>query len=236
MLPSWDRPGPDRRTATWRPERGGGNDRNRSRGREGTVGCDGRNRRSGTRCRRPKIPVQCPAETGRRARVAMPGCGWGRKALAPNETGTTFIPRGGSGSTSPRRRVPRRSARRRSGGAGTKAISKPRRSGDRTVARGLARERRFQTQRGCEGTIPEGSRGTSSRASACHPVQRPDPRSGAVRGRNQAHPVHESGGCRTGTRQIAGNAEASLAISAFYPTLHIDSLGGRMPPATATST
>lgn len=154
LLRSWDRSKPDRGTATRRPERGGGNDRNRSRGRERTVGCDGRNRRGGTRCRRPKAPVLCPVETGRRARVAMPGCGWGRRAPAPNGTVTTLFPRGGSGSMSPRRRVPRRSARRRSGGAGTRAVSKPRRGGDRTVAKDPARERKVQTRRGCEGTIP----------------------------------------------------------------------------------
>jgi hypothetical protein len=43
-------------------------------GDERTVG-DGGFRRSGTRCHGPKIPDQCPAETGRRNGVAMPGCG-----------------------------------------------------------------------------------------------------------------------------------------------------------------
>lgn len=82
----------------------------------------------------------------------------GRQAPAPNGTGTTSLPRGGGRSRLPHRRVPRRNARRRTGGAGTDAVSNSRRGGDRAVAKDPARERRDRTQGAVRAQSPEGGR------------------------------------------------------------------------------
>jgi hypothetical protein len=82
-----------------------------------------------------------PGVTARRSRSCVrpkpggePGspcldAGEGRHSPAPNEAVTTFFPRRGRRSMMPHRRVPRRNARGRLGGAGTKMVIVPHRSG-----------------------------------------------------------------------------------------------------------
>jgi len=176
----------------------------------------------GVEARRSRSSVRSRPDGGPRSPCL--GACEGRQAPAPSGAVTTSLPRGGGRSRVPHRRVPRQNARGRAGVAGTRAASFHRRSDNRAVAKGPARERRYQTLGGLCEHNPWRVVGTSSRASACHPVQQPDPRAGKVRGRNQAQPVHEPGRRRTGTRGNAGNAEAFLAIIAFYPTLRIGSL------------
>ena len=79
-----------------------------------------------------------------------------------------------------------------------------------------------------------GGADASLRASACQPVQRPDPQPGGVSGRSRARPGRGPGRCRTGTRTIVGNTEAFPPINAFFPTLLSAVIGGYSPPATAT--
>jgi hypothetical protein len=108
-----------------------------------------RSRRSRTSYRpRPEIGTGSPCLDA----------GEGRQAPAPNGTGTTSLPRGGGRSRLPHRRVPRRNARGRSGGAGTDAVSNSRRSGERTGAKDPARERRCRTQGAVRAQSPEGGR------------------------------------------------------------------------------
>lgn len=231
---SMDRPKPDRWPATWRPVLGLGNDRGRTLGRGRTIGVDGRNRRSGTRCQgrrsrscvRPKpdgepgSPCLGADEVGkhqppmRLVRLCSPEGEVGRGS--PTDASHDGTPEGGPAVQGPMRRPLPTEA-----GVGRSRRTKHG-SGD-TRSRGAVRAQ-----------SPFGSGGTSSRASACHPVQQPNPRPERARGRSQAHPVHESGERRTGTRGTAGNTEAFLADIAFYPTLHIGSIGGYSPPATAT--
>jgi hypothetical protein len=104
-----------------------------------------------------------PGVTARRARTSVRprpdggtgspclGADEGRQAPAPNGTATRSLPREGGRSRSPHRRVPRRNARRRTGGVEAKACPGP-------AEADIGRSRR--TPRGAEGPDPGGCEGT----------------------------------------------------------------------------
>jgi hypothetical protein len=115
-LTSMDRPRSARRTATGRPVRDGNRSTEVDPGATTErSGCDGRDRRSGTRCRTPTFQATSTAETASMAQVAMPGRLWDRHVPAPGGEGPTSLPRGEGQTEGPRRRALRRRARGRDG-------------------------------------------------------------------------------------------------------------------------
>jgi hypothetical protein len=145
-------------------------DRSKAIGRLGRVLWIGRSRSAGLRLATVGSAEAGPGVTTRRSRSCVRprpdgepgspclGADEDRQAPAPNETVTTLVPRRGLGTRMSHRRVPRRFARRRTGGAGTDAVSDPHRSEGRTVAKDPARERRCQTQGAVRAQSPEGGR------------------------------------------------------------------------------
>ena len=83
------------------------------------------------------------------------GADEGRQAPAPNGTATTSLPRKGGRSRLPHRRVPRRNARRRTGGVGAEACPRPAEAGIGRSQR-TPRGAKEPDPGGCEGTIPGG--------------------------------------------------------------------------------
>jgi hypothetical protein len=90
----------------------------------------------------------------------MPGCGCGSEDYTSTQQGErgSRPPRGSRTTrallTRPTTDLPEGG----SGGALSKVASIPRRSGDRATTEVYARERKVTSQRGCEGTIPRGSK------------------------------------------------------------------------------
>ena len=153
-----------------------------------------------------------PAEAGQRAQVAVPGRVGVEDTPAPSVECPSSLPRRGGLPDARCCRVPRRSARRRTGVA-------------RPLTSSIPPPKRGSSER----------RGRCSRASACHPVRQIDPRPGRCRAETLRDPEANRSNVGPEREGPLGTPKRTRGIIAFYPTLVSADVKGLFAPRVCST-